>query len=150
MEWSRPLTLCFLVGALLLLLLIASLTIGVIQSRQNRSSLSGAQAAAVGAALATWLVHTNLDFDWQMPGAKHSPGTHRVAAGQLLDACDCRGLRVGDAMVYEKHANIIDRRDRAANRDRPQRPGVRRVERHLVPAQGHSRTALGAAHGNRS
>ena len=49
----------------------------------------------------------NLPPDWQMPGAKHSPGTHRVAAGQLLDACDCRGLRVGDAMVYEKHANII-------------------------------------------
>ena len=49
----------------------------------------------------------NLPPDWQMPGAKHSPGTHRVAAGQLLDECGCRGLRVGDAMVFEKHANII-------------------------------------------
>ena len=49
----------------------------------------------------------NLPPDWRMPGAKLSPGTHRVAAGQLLDECDCRGLSVGDARVYEKHANII-------------------------------------------
>jgi len=49
----------------------------------------------------------NLPPDWQMPGGKLSPGTHRVAAGQLLDECGCRGLRVGDAMVFEKHANII-------------------------------------------
>ncbi len=49
----------------------------------------------------------NLPPDWQMPGAKHSPGTHRVPAGQLLDECGCRGLRVGDAMVFAKHANII-------------------------------------------
>ena len=49
----------------------------------------------------------NLPPDWRMPGAKLSPGTHRVAAGQLLDECGCRGLRIGDAMVYEKHANIL-------------------------------------------
>jgi UDP-N-acetylmuramate dehydrogenase len=49
----------------------------------------------------------NLPPDWQMPGAKLSPGTRRVAAGQLLDECDCRGLRVGDAMVFPKHANIL-------------------------------------------
>ena len=49
----------------------------------------------------------NLPPEWQMPDAKHSPGTHRVPAGQLLDACGCRGLRVGDAMVFAKHANII-------------------------------------------
>ncbi|NOT35333.1 MAG: UDP-N-acetylmuramate dehydrogenase [Candidatus Eisenbacteria bacterium] len=49
----------------------------------------------------------NLPPDWQVPGARHSPGTRRVPAGQLLDECDCRGLRVGDAMVFPKHANII-------------------------------------------
>ena len=49
----------------------------------------------------------NLPPDWQLPGGKLSPGTHRVAAGQLLDECGCRGLRVGDAMVFAKHANII-------------------------------------------
>ena len=29
----------------------------------------------------------------------HSPGTHRVPAGALLDAVGCRGLRIGDAQV---------------------------------------------------
>ena len=49
----------------------------------------------------------NLPPEWQPPGAKHSPGTRRVAAGQLLEECGCRGLRVGGAMVFAKHANII-------------------------------------------
>jgi UDP-N-acetylmuramate dehydrogenase len=49
----------------------------------------------------------NLPPDWQRPGAKHSPGTRRVAAGQLLEECGCRGLRVGDAVVFPRHANII-------------------------------------------
>lgn len=59
----------------------------------------------------------NLPPDWQVPGAKHSPGTRRVPAGQLLDECDCRGLRVGDAMVFAKHANIIVNAGRASARD---------------------------------
>ncbi len=49
----------------------------------------------------------NLPPEWQRPGAQHSPGTRRVAAGQLLEECGCRGLRVGDAVVFAKHANII-------------------------------------------
>jgi len=36
-----------------------------------------------------------------------SPGAHRVPAGKVLDEAHCRGLRVGDAMVFAKHANII-------------------------------------------
>lgn len=59
----------------------------------------------------------NLPPDWRMPGAKLSPGTHRVAAGQLLDECGCRGLRVGDAMVFAKHANIIVNAGRATARE---------------------------------
>jgi len=59
----------------------------------------------------------NLPPDWRMPGAKLSPGTHRVAAGQLLDECECRGLRVGDAMVFPKHANIIVNAGRATARE---------------------------------
>jgi len=35
------------------------------------------------------------------------PGDRRVAAGLLLDRCGCKGLRVGDAAVFERHANII-------------------------------------------
>ena len=59
----------------------------------------------------------NLPPDWQVPGAKHSPGTRRVAAGQLLDEVGCRGLRVGDAMVFAKHANIIVNAGHATARD---------------------------------
>lgn len=49
----------------------------------------------------------NLPPGFQAPGLPLSPGTHRVPAGALLDACDCRGLRVGDAIVFAKHANIL-------------------------------------------
>jgi UDP-N-acetylmuramate dehydrogenase len=49
----------------------------------------------------------NLPPDFRMPGGVESPGTHRIAAGQLLDQCGVRGLRVGDALVFPKHANII-------------------------------------------
>ncbi|HEY2954884.1 MAG TPA: UDP-N-acetylmuramate dehydrogenase [Candidatus Eisenbacteria bacterium] len=59
----------------------------------------------------------NLPPDWRMPGGKLSPGTHRVAAGQLLDECGCRGLRVGDALVFAKHANIIVNAGRATARE---------------------------------
>jgi UDP-N-acetylmuramate dehydrogenase len=59
----------------------------------------------------------NLPPDWQLPGAKHSPGTRRVPAGQLLDEVGCRGLRVGDAMVFAKHANIIVNAGRATARE---------------------------------
>lgn len=59
----------------------------------------------------------NLPPDWQIPGAKLSPGTRRVPAGQLLDEVGCRGLRVGDAMVFEKHANILVNAGRASARE---------------------------------
>jgi len=59
----------------------------------------------------------NLPPDWQIPGAKHSPGTRRVPAGQLLDECGCRGMRVGDAEVFSKHANIIVNVGHATARD---------------------------------
>lgn len=35
------------------------------------------------------------------------PGEHRVPAGKVLDQVHCRGLQVGEAMVFAKHANII-------------------------------------------
>lgn len=59
----------------------------------------------------------NLPPGFQVPGLPHSPGTHRIPAGALLDACGCRGLRVGDAVVYAKHANIIVNAGRATAKD---------------------------------
>ena len=59
----------------------------------------------------------NLPPGFQVPGLPHSPGTHRVPAGALLDACECRGLRVGDAAVFAKHANILVNAGHATARD---------------------------------
>ncbi len=59
----------------------------------------------------------NLPPGFQVPGLPLSPGTRRVAAGALLDACECRGLRVGDAMVYPGHANILVNAGHATARD---------------------------------
>lgn len=49
----------------------------------------------------------NLPPDWRAPGAPLPPGSRRVAAGRLLDECGCRGLRVGGAVVFARHANMI-------------------------------------------
>jgi UDP-N-acetylmuramate dehydrogenase len=59
----------------------------------------------------------NLPPGFQVPGLPHSPGTQRIPAGALLDACDCRGLRVGDALVFPKHANILVNAGHATARD---------------------------------
>ncbi len=59
----------------------------------------------------------NLPPGFQVSGLPLSPGTQRIPAGALLDACGCRGLRVGDAMVYAKHANIIVNAGRASARE---------------------------------
>lgn len=59
----------------------------------------------------------NLPPGFQVPGLPHSPGTHRIPAGALLDACECRGLRVGDAVVFAKHANMIVNAGRATALD---------------------------------
>lgn len=59
----------------------------------------------------------NLPPGFQVPGLPHSPGTHRVPAGALLDACNARGMRVGDAAVFAKHANILVNAGRATAHD---------------------------------
>lgn len=59
----------------------------------------------------------NLPPGFQVPGLPHSPGTHRIPAGALLDHCDARGLRVGDAMVFAKHANILVNAGHATAKD---------------------------------
>ncbi|HQL62659.1 MAG TPA: UDP-N-acetylmuramate dehydrogenase [bacterium] len=45
------------------------------------------------------------------------PGGKRIPAGKLLDEVGAKGLRVGDAEVFEKHANIIVNRGKATARD---------------------------------
>ncbi|MCU0662244.1 MAG: UDP-N-acetylmuramate dehydrogenase [Myxococcota bacterium] len=45
------------------------------------------------------------------------PGGRRRAAGELLDAVGAKAMRVGDAIVFERHANIIVNRGAASARD---------------------------------
>ena len=45
------------------------------------------------------------------------PNGVRQAAGWFLDRAGCKGLAVGDAAVFEKHANIIINRGRATAED---------------------------------
>ena len=40
-----------------------------------------------------------------------------VSAGQLLDACGCKGWSAGGAAVSEKHANFIINKNKASSRD---------------------------------
>ena len=40
-----------------------------------------------------------------------------ASAGELLETAGCKGLAVGDAALYEKHANIVINRGNAAYAD---------------------------------
>ena len=57
-----------------------------------------------------------MTFGSASPATSRS-ATQRVPAGVLLDACGCRGLRGGDAMVFPKHANILVNAGRATAPD---------------------------------
>ena len=46
-----------------------------------------------------------------------TPGGRRRAAGALLDRVGARDMRVGDAAVFERHANIIVNAGAATSRD---------------------------------
>lgn len=45
------------------------------------------------------------------------PGEHRIPAGKLLDEVGAKSFRVGDAAVFEKHANIIVNLGQASAKD---------------------------------
>ena len=72
-----------------------------------------------------WRIRADRRLLLQEPAARLAgPGRQALArarvaspAGQLLDECDCRGLRVGDAMVFAKHANILVNAGRATARE---------------------------------
>ncbi|MCP4677094.1 MAG: UDP-N-acetylmuramate dehydrogenase [Deltaproteobacteria bacterium] len=60
-------------------------------------------------------MHTAGSYFKNLPPPK--PGQRRQAAGALLDQAGAHGLSVGDAAVFEKHANIIINRANATARD---------------------------------
>jgi O-antigen ligase len=56
-----------LVGGLLLLAFIATIVAGVVAMYQRPRGLNRTQLAAVSAAMAVWLVHSGVDWDYQVP-----------------------------------------------------------------------------------
>jgi hypothetical protein len=68
------------VGALLLVAFIGSLAAAVVRGRRRPGALGRSQVAAVGASCTVWLVHSNLDWDWQVSALT---GTFLVLAATL-------------------------------------------------------------------
>ncbi len=72
------------------------------------------------------IIEEKLKYFWQrrlnqpyhLPSAgcvfKNPPGDH---AGRLIDACGCKGMRIGDAMISLDHANFMVNLGNAAARD---------------------------------
>lgn len=56
-----------IVGGLLLLGFIATMITGIVAMRRRPRGLNRAQLAAVSAALAAWLLHSGVDWDYQVP-----------------------------------------------------------------------------------
>ena len=56
-----------LVGALLLLALLGAIGTATSARGMRRGAVTRAQAAAAGAACSVWLLHSFVDWDWQMP-----------------------------------------------------------------------------------
>lgn len=56
-----------LVGGILILTFLGAVTRALVLSRRRRLALPSSQTAAAGAAVAAWLVHASVDWDWQMP-----------------------------------------------------------------------------------
>ncbi len=60
-------------------------------------------------------VHTAGSFFKNLP--PKNKGEHRIAAGLLLDQVGAREMSVGDAAVFERHANIVINRQNASAAD---------------------------------
>lgn len=81
-----------LVGLLLLGALLGALGIGLRGLRRPRGGLSATQAAAAGGVLVVWLVHSAIDWDWQIVGVT-APALACAAA--LTPARSAGGRRRG-------------------------------------------------------
>jgi O-antigen ligase len=79
-----------LVGGLLLIAFLGSGAIAAIQSRRHPSALNRSHAAAVAAGLTVWLVHSFVDWDWQVPALT---GTVLLLAASLYPYGRERSIR---------------------------------------------------------
>jgi hypothetical protein len=67
------------VGIALLLAFVASVAAAAIRSRLRTGALGRSQTAAVAGAVAVWVAHAGVDWDWQMPAL--------TGAALMLAAC---------------------------------------------------------------
>lgn len=72
-----------LVGTALLMTFLGAIVAALVRSRRRRLALPTTQTAAAGAAVAVWLVHASVDWDWQMPAFT---GTALLIAATLFPA----------------------------------------------------------------
>ena len=86
------------VGLSLLAVFLASVAVAARRTRRRRGGLRRSTGAAAAAAIATWLVHAGLDWDWEMPaltGCARGPLRDAVRAIHRSDAIPaarpCRG-----------------------------------------------------------
>jgi O-antigen ligase len=70
-----------IVGALLLVAMIGAFATGIVRTRHKGGAVTRSEAAAAGAACCVWVVHSFVDWDWQMPAV--SGVTLLVAAAVL-------------------------------------------------------------------
>lgn len=88
--WIGTLSELGLVGALLLLGFLAALAEGVRRGLRRKTGLTRGQTAAVAAAASVWVVHSAVDWDWEMPAFT---GTVLLAAAALLPPGSSRRRR---------------------------------------------------------
>ena len=81
------------VGGVLLLAFLVALAVGAARSRLRPGALGRSQAAAVAAACTVWVVHSAVDWDWQMPALT---GTALVLAAALFPEGRRRARRTGN------------------------------------------------------
>ncbi len=70
-----------LVGALLLVGLVGSFGVAIVRTRHKGGAVTRSEAAAAGAACCVWVIHSFVDWDWQMPAV--SGVTLLIAAAVL-------------------------------------------------------------------
>jgi O-antigen ligase len=56
-----------IIGALLLASLVGAFAVGIVRTRHKGGAVTRSEAAAAGAACSVWVIHSLVDWDWQMP-----------------------------------------------------------------------------------
>jgi O-antigen ligase len=86
------------VGLSLLAAFLASVAVAARRTRRRRGGLRRSTGAAAAAAIATWLAHAGLDWDWEMP----------ALTGCALVLCATLFARPADPLQYPQRGAVRD------------------------------------------